>query len=60
MPDRHLEDDKRLVEPSEFAQSLISGRHIASLATQCVDGSIHLTAVFHPRLSIDYLSFFSL
>jgi len=31
----------------EFAQSLLNGRHIASLATQRADGSIHLTAIWY-------------
>lgn len=31
----------------EFAQSLLNGRHIASLATQRVDGTIHLTAIWY-------------
>ncbi len=31
----------------EFAQSLLNGRHIACLATQRADGSIHLTAIWY-------------
>jgi|GEM_PF-412527 len=31
----------------ELAQSLLTGRHIASLATQRADGSIHLTAIWY-------------
>lgn len=33
--------------PDEFMLSLLNGRHIASLATQRVDGSIHLTAIWY-------------
>ena len=34
------------VAADAFAESLLKGRHIASLATQRADGSIHLTAVW--------------
>jgi len=34
------------IPAGEFAQSLLSGRHIASLATQRADGSIHLNLYF--------------
>ena len=33
--------------PDEFTLSLLNGRHIASLATQRADGSIHLTAIWY-------------
>ena len=33
--------------PNEFAKSLLSGRHIASLATYRQDGSIHMTAIWY-------------
>ncbi|MEM7531156.1 MAG: pyridoxamine 5'-phosphate oxidase family protein [Chloroflexota bacterium] len=33
--------------PDEFIRSLLNGRYIASLATQRVDGSIHLTAIWY-------------
>jgi PPOX class probable F420-dependent enzyme len=35
------------VPPDDFAQFLLSGRHIASLATYRQDGSIHLTAIWY-------------
>lgn len=35
------------VAADEFAQSLLAGRHIASLATQRADGTIHLTAIWY-------------
>ena len=35
------------VQADEFARSLLNGRHIASLATQRQDGSIHLTAIWY-------------
>jgi len=35
------------VPPDNFAQFLLSGRHIASLATYRHDGSIHLTAIWY-------------
>ena len=35
------------ITPDEFSLSLLNGRHIASLATQRVDGSIHLTAIWY-------------
>lgn len=33
--------------PDEFTLLLLNGRHIASLATQRADGSIHLTAIWY-------------
>ena len=36
-----------MVKPDELALSLLHGRHIASLATQRVDGSIHLVAIWY-------------
>lgn len=33
--------------PDDFALTLLYGRHIASLATQRRDGSIHLTAIWY-------------
>lgn len=33
--------------PDEFAIALVKGRHIASLATQRKDGSIHLAAIWY-------------
>lgn len=35
------------VPPDEFSLTLLNGRHIASLATQRKDGSIHLTAIWY-------------
>ena len=35
------------VAPDAFARSLLEGRHIASLATQRADGSLHLTAIWY-------------
>ena len=36
-----------LVAPNAFALSLLNGRNIATLATQRIDGSIHLTAIWY-------------
>ncbi|MCB8942421.1 MAG: TIGR03618 family F420-dependent PPOX class oxidoreductase [Ardenticatenaceae bacterium] len=36
-----------MVEPNELALSLLPGRHIATLATQRADGSIHLAAIWY-------------
>lgn len=34
-------------KPDALALALLNGRHIASLATQRIDGSIHLTAIWY-------------
>ena len=36
-----------MIEPDSLALSLLNGRHIASLATQRADGSIHLAAIWY-------------
>ena len=49
MANLHQKEDHELVPvaPDDFALSLLNGRHIASLATQRVDGTIHLTAIWY-------------
>jgi hypothetical protein len=43
----HDDNERRPVAPDASARSLLEGRHIASLATQRADGSLHLTAIWY-------------
>lgn len=42
-----MENEDIPVPADDFARFLLTGRHIASLATQRKDGSIHLTAIWY-------------
>lgn len=42
-----MPDNPIPVAPDAFALKLLHGRHVASLATQRADGSIHMTAIWY-------------
>jgi PPOX class probable F420-dependent enzyme len=44
---QQVENEAIPIPPDAFAQILLSGRHIASLATYRRDGSIHMTAIWY-------------
>lgn len=47
MTNSHQKEANTPVPPNESVLPLLTGRHIASLATQRTDGSIHLAAIWY-------------